>query len=276
MANVRTFWLVDDRDEVFDLMGKGTDFLHAPQGLGQSHAVSYADLYTQRRVTSKKANFQTIKGEMFFRTYADSNAFRMFINRAGQRVRLYQKLPDIEDEYYAYVIVSMIDRGEKDVKTGLLKCEIAFECITFWTKEVYVTVFDRTRDSTGTDEKYTYKYPYRYASAYNTSEYSEIVLTNNGDMPAPVSMTINGLSVSPEWSLNDQCGGLNFTVQLGTSVTIDSRDDFHVITSGDTVLDNFKRHEWQNYITVPQGTHTLNLKRITNVEVRVYEHYYSI
>lgn len=275
-VQVRTFWLVDDRGEVFDLMGKGTDFFNAPQNLGQSHTIDYANLHTQRRVLKKRPNFQTIKGEMFFSSYAESRAFRSFVNKSNQRVRLYQRLPDVDYEYYANVEVTLVDRSEKEATSGILKCEVSFECVSFWTREVSVVLFDNVEFSTGTTDSYTYTYPQIYASSYASSQYTEIVLNNLGDLPAPITIIINGLSVSPEWKIGNQSGGLNYTVQQGVSVVIDSRDDVHTITSGDTVIDTFKRHELQNYLTVPIGTHVLTFKNVKSAEVKLYEYFLSI
>lgn len=277
-VKVRTFWILNNNGEKFDLMCKdGTNFFHAPQGLGQSHSIEYYEHITMRRQKRKRANFQTLKGEMIFANYRDSHAFRRYVNNAGQNLYLFQKLPGIDGEYYAEVEVTMIDRKEIDVESGKLKCEISFECLTFWTKEVQIVTADKEAPQQNTAEVYPYVYAYTYAnSAQTTSAYLDILVTNNGDIPAPLKITISGQSISPEWQIGDERGGMNYTIQSGAKLIVDSREDINEMTVGDMVVDKFKKHELKNYLLLPTGENKLTFKNVSYAEVIVYEYYLSI
>lgn len=268
---MRQIWLKNNNNEIFDLTGKASDFLAGPSGFGYSMALGFKDYTLTRRATTNRISFGSVGGEVIFAGYSQYSAFIEYI-AISEEIHLYYQ--PAAAAFRAKVVLNKIDKSEIDQDLGVLRCPVQFDLLGYWTRGEVVVTGGGSGDPSE-NQTYPMTYSLTYGVSQGSSQYISFALNNNGHAPAPLKITIRGQAINPTWMLGSQNGGLNLTVQTGQEVVIDSREDVMTITSGDTVLDQFKDHAKQNYIYAPVGESTLFVEA-TDAEVTLYEQFASV
>ncbi len=266
---MRKFKLINEKNKEYDLLND--TFLRSPKGLGFSFTSSFNAYNLIRKIADKKLTFEQFQGEMIFKSYEEYKIFVDYVMSSKELVLVYNPSGL---EYYVKVEVSTLDKGEINKVNGMLVCVVAFDLMGYWTKEeVSLT---GNQEVITANAPYPYDYPLTYGVGTLYSEYIAITLTNDGHSPAPLKIKITGLAINPTWEINKQKGKLKMNIQSDQVVEIDSREDKMTISSGITILDEYKDQRLQNYIYAPIGESTLLIGGASNVEVVMYEQFASI
>lgn len=270
---MRLFYLQNSNDELYELSDPNKNFFYEPQGLGFSKNLEYVSNTLIRKNITNELAFGQVSGTITFYNYSEYRIFIDYIARSAT-LWLYYKPTSTSDTYYTQVLVSSIDKTELNRDTQTLLCSITFDLLGYWTKDEVVITGSGTGDPSG-NQTYPMTYALTYGVSQGSSQFMSFVLSNNGHAPAPLAIKIRGQAINPTWVLGNQTGGLNLTIQTGQEVVVDSREDVMTITSGETILDQFKDPLKQNYIYAPVGEFTLFVEA-TDAEVTLYEQFASI
>lgn len=149
-------------------------------------------------------------------------------------------------EYYTrcYIIASNIDDWQEDFFAADKQIKIALEDGR-WIREIPISIRweGQPENPEGLDYPYDYEYDYKEGSGYN----SDITTDSFGDME--FILTIYGYANVPEISIGENTYRLNYTIQAGERVIINSseRTVLLVKTNG-VVMNLFRYRDERHYI----------------------------
>ena len=249
---MRQFRLTNAAGGTFDLMRKDA-FFHAPSGLGLVYETDVARVGEEFLLLDCTLGQKTVSGEMVFAGYAQYQEFLAFC--VGELELGYQ--PEGSLWYYARCILQRIDKGEIDTASRRLICPVDLLLTTSW----YAA---RRTFSTGgaveSPKRYAYTYPYQYSdSAQGTA-----VLYNNGTLPAPCRIRIDGPCQNPSWALLaagevTQRGKVLAVIPAGHRLEVDSSPASltieEVTAAGEPVQSLYQQSDFSTgrFITLPVG-----------------------
>ena len=194
---VRSFSLVNEYGQEYSLNDPDlTGFLTEPKGLGYEYAVNYIDIGDAFIRTKRKARQSTVSGTMIFggrNPYDLYNRFNAYV-RGSQELRLAYQTPGSSRAYYRDVDLVKLVKTEIDGR--VLQCAVEFYCKSLFYTDVNNNFVISTVEG---ELRYTIEWPARY------NDYSErtIMLTNNGDVDAPFTLTLQGYCENPTVTLTD-------------------------------------------------------------------------
>lgn len=270
---MREFWLKNNNNEIFDLMGQTTDFLYAPTGLGFQMDLTYSAHTLIRKASDKKLAFQTVSGEMLFSGYGEYNTFVQYLTSSEILYLHYQPSDDI-GEFYTEIEVYSLDKTEIDIDSGMLRCPIQFDLLGYWTRDEIIMTADTP--ATITNPTFPLTFPITLGTPRDNESYLTFSITNDGHVSCPLKITIHGPSTNPTWECGDQRGKLVLAIADGQSVDIDSRESEMKTTSGTTVLDQYLDFTLQNYIYIPPGDSVVRLANVPSATITLYEQFASV
>lgn len=275
---VRQFYFRNQDNEILDLMGRKTDFLNAPQGLGFEVDVETVSLNQSLKVLDIKNNFIDIQGEMLFKDYGDYQNFSNFVTKA-ETLYFHQIINADIKEGYVECLVRGLEKTEKDYVTGYLKCPISIQPYTFWQVEKIIKI-EASDNEVIESGVLPYTLPFVLAKSDMISNLRQIEIINNGVVDSPLKLLIKGVSDNPEWFLNSETlltsGGLNILIQFNQVVKIDSTDGHMIVSSGSAFLDEYLYTDRKNYLYLNRGKNKLFLRNFYEGEVKWIEHYYTL
>lgn len=121
-------------------------FFNTPSNLGVEYELGVIDFTSDLYVTSKKATFQDIEGELIFKkdSYSEYQKFISFCT--DDKLRLVYVLPGSEfpkkiDDKVASCRVSLIksEKSEKDYKIGRIRSKVSFKRLGAWQKQLILS-----------------------------------------------------------------------------------------------------------------------------------------
>ena len=239
---VRDFWLTNADDQTFKLKGNNVSntvsFLHEPEGLGFSVALTTAKLGNTDIILSEQYQLGSVSGDLIFigslpDVYQQYQNLLTFLAR--KPITLHYLPPNTNDSYRCLVRVVSLDKSEVSYEDGCLHCPIQFYRQGMWFNDT-PNVLDATNEIT--DGK---SYPLDRPYSYGAVGLENIQLTNAGMTDTSLKVEIFGSVTDPEWSLFDE-----YNVQYGaakilgtyTYVRVDSDDideEIHLERSGSVI-----------------------------------------
>lgn len=224
---MRQFYLENSKGERISLIDKN-HFLSSPTGLG--FAVETTTIDTSKgffSLADSKPTKGTIDGEIAFTDRANAyRDFRTLSKWMTSEPYLYiVYIPYGTDEYYADVVPTRLDKGEKS-NYGWLECSVLFEVLTPWYSKQNISFeFEEGEAS-------SLRFPSRFPATFGlSSPPTALSLNLDGDYNAFVKVTIAGLQSNPKITLtnndtNEKLGSIEFdglTIPQGSKLIFDTR-----------------------------------------------------
>lgn len=182
---MRRFWLKNGSNtwdlSSSDLSGDNGNFMAEPQGLDVKVKVESYEVELATFIENVTLESAEVSGKIYFDGYVQFTSFAEFIGNVDTTVplRLYYSTAELKpdydsiDEWYKLVLIKELKKGEIDVKTGKLICDIKFQCVSRWKKDRLITL---ELSLFGEALTYPYTYPYHYSGQNNIA----VVIENTG------------------------------------------------------------------------------------------------
>lgn len=202
---MRRFWLKKGA-EVWDLsadvFGANANFLADPEGLGVKVKIDSFKVERTFFIESVSLENSEIGGKLYFKDYAQFSSFAEFIGyvETTEPLRLYystaEEKPDYGsiNEWYRLVLIKELKKGEIDVKTGVLICDVKFAAMSRWKKDQVITL---ELQPLGAALTYPYIYPYFYGGQNNVA----VVIDNTGNLPTHCTVKVEAETDTPLFRL---------------------------------------------------------------------------
>ena len=258
---IRSFKLVNEYGQECDLNNaEKTGLLTEPQGLGYDHAVSYIDIGDAFIRTKKKAKQGVVSGTLIFggKPYESYAAFNDFV-RSSKELKLIYKTPGSTVSYYRDV--DLVQLAKTELEGGVLPCPVEFYCKSLF----YSNIKNNFTVSTIEGElRYDIRWPARY------NDYSErtIMLSNNGDVDAPFTLSLNGYCENPVVTLlkdKEVIASIKFPVilQADEKILYSSLDDnmYVYLQRSDGTKENMIQLldiNYDNFFKIPTGDYAIS------------------
>lgn len=123
---------------------------------------------------------------VFLKGYEGYSAFLEFLKVSKGELRLFYKVND--DTRFCYVAVKSLTKTQ--LESGVITSNLTLDKLSLWIKRDSSTI-DVQADNNG--KIFPYKYTFTYSSTFNGT----ITLTNDGEVKAPISVTITGAVDNP-------------------------------------------------------------------------------
>ena len=275
---MRTFWLENPKGEKWNLTPnnpyeKISSFFAEPDGLGIKTKISSYEIENTCFIEEIETQSQTISGDLYFSSYEHFNKFVEFVGNINtdKPLKLYYSTNGysfdnpLESEWYKLVLINELKKGEINYKTGFLKVEIKFACMSRWKKDKQI-VLELSRY--GELLVYPYYYPYYYGGSNNLA----VDIDNEGNLPTSCVIRVEGTTDTPfiriiqDGEIKDQAK-YNLIVNDGSYLLIDSSPDsqeasLYTPISGGFVREDVyyigeKDYTFSNFIMIPAGKSTL-------------------
>lgn len=212
---MRTFVLIDNDGNTYDITTEGDAFFYKIDGLGYQRSSSYQRIEDRYALLSEYVSQQKIKGTIRFwkpdaeRRYFD---FAQFCQNSPIKM----KYNPGYDEFYRDGIVSKIERSDG---AEALVCEIEFTASTPWYK--VATAFSDGSIVGGKVYNYTYDY------VYSDSSVNSVTIQSDSYQSSPAKVILYGELLNPTWRhyLNNvlqTTGKINGTVLPNHRLIIDT------------------------------------------------------
>ena len=266
---MRRFWLKKGSKiwdlSSSDLSGAAANFMSDPQGLGLKVKVDSYEVERATFIENVKLETSEISGKIYFNGYEQFTAFAGFIGSVEtvEPLRLYystaEAKPDYNsiDEWYKNVLIKELKKGEIDVKTGKLICDIKFQAVSRWKKDRMMTL---ELSPFGQALVYPYVYPYYYGGQNNVGVY----IDNTGNLPTHCTLRIEAETDMPVFRIirgNEVVEQARYNVYIrdGSYLIINSdpAEQEASLYTGTNREDVYylgeKDYTYSNFLTIPSG-----------------------
>lgn len=193
---MRTLILINEYGVSYALSALPTGFIRESEGFGYNIDAKYIRIGDSFVNTFLETKQQKITGTIEFGGASPYEAFADFAKfvRTSHELTLCYATP--AGTYYREVDVTELEKAEKTGAT--LPIEITMACKSLWFAG------SETRFEVQTDVsdamQYEYQYPYRYVNFTA----GQITLTNDGSVPAPLTVRFEGPITNPSLTLAGQ------------------------------------------------------------------------
>ena len=200
---MRKFWLENASGRLWNLTPKNpydkrSSFFGEPDGLGIKTKITSYEVENTCFIEEVETQSQTISGDLYFSDYEHFTAFVEFVGNINTKtpMKLYYSSNGhsydnpLESEWYKLVLVNELKKSEIDYKTGFLKCEIKFACLSRWKKDKKI-VLELNRY--GEPLVYPYYYPYYYGGSNNLA----VDIDNEGNLPTSCVIRVEAVTDTP-------------------------------------------------------------------------------
>ena len=253
----RNFKLKNSLDQTYELTDQNFKrFFNSPKGLGFKKNITGIRIGNRFKTTKREYEFPQPSGELLFYDYNNEqtyDSYSEFIRFASfYPLRLYYYTPSFdktEDEansLYLKCEIIVGDKTEISRNDNALHVPITFKGSSFWMsgrESNYIVDLDNIGDS-------EFTFPLSFPFSFGTDPLRNIVLSNNGTLPAPVTFVITGSCTNPYIRLYDKD-----YVEYGSSKIIGTYDYVKVSAEEDDeqiILEN-------NGIAVPNAINKQDL-----------------
>jgi hypothetical protein len=265
---MRRFWLKKDGviwDLSSDIFTERAGFMADPSGLGVKLKIESFEVERATFIENVKLEGAEISGKIYFKDYAQFSAFAEYIGyvETTEPLRLYystaEAKPDYNsiDEWYKLVLIKELKKGEIDVETGLLICEVKFAGMSRWKKDRLITL---ELSPFGGALAYPYIYPYYYGGQNNMA----VVIDNKGNLPTHCIVRIEAETDTPLFRIivNNEVieqARYNVYIRSGSHMVINSdpANQEASLYTGSNREDIYylgeKDYTYSNFVTIPSG-----------------------
>lgn len=275
---MRKFWLENSAGKLWNLTphnpyDKQSNFFAEPEGLGIKTKITRYEVDNTSFIEDIETSEQTISGDLYFSSYDHFLNFVEFVGNINTKtpMKFYYSTSGVsfdnkfESEWYKLVLINELKKGEIDYKTGFLKVEVKFICLSRWKKDKQI-VLELSRY--GDPLVYPYYYPYFYGGSNNLA----VDIDNEGNLPTSCIIRVDAITDTPmirilqDGEIKDQAK-YNLVVPTGSYLIIDSSPDKQEASLYTNVADEIiredvyyigeKDYRYSNFITIPSGKSTL-------------------
>lgn len=193
---MRTLTLINEYGASYELKSLPTGFIRETEGFGYDIDAKYIRIGESFVNTFFATKQQKITGTIEFGGASPYEAFSEFAKfvRTSHELTLCYATP--AGTFYREVDVTELGKAEKTGAT--LPIEISMACKSLWFSGAE-TRFEVETEVTDAMQ-YEYKYPYRYKNFTA----GRITLTNDGSVPAPLTVRFDGPITNPALTLYEQ------------------------------------------------------------------------
>lgn len=281
----RTFTLRNEKGEEYPLSSPDFykyGFLTEPDGLGIDIKNTYVKLGETFLQTDSDIQQGEFEGTMLFPSYSVYRQFANFIFSATSLTLLYN-YEGAPGTYHRQCVVNELEKGEMN-ENGILECSLSLELSTLYYLENQVNYYVVASEI---DRRYSIPYPNRYKDF----EALNIVLHNDGHIPAAFACTIWGYIENPNVRIVALNGWNRYnitfpvTLQVGECVRYSSQDGNSYVQRVDssgtvTNLLPMLSITRNNFIRIPKGYHRLYFGGDTpvtnNISYTMYKYYKAV
>lgn len=254
---MRTFTLINNDGETYDLTAVGASFLHDVRGLGFERKTDYWQIATRFSPVKDVLAQQDIVGTIrFFQPNATRQYFS-FIRFLSNTPLTLKYNPGI-GEYIRKGIITAVDKT--DGASGALRAQVTFRCTTPWFR----TVSAHSGGETGGGKIYDYTYDYTYADFASQT----VQIISDSYAECPLRLSIYGEAINPSWRhyANSELvatGRILATIEEGRELVVDNTQLPYRIEQldalGNFVSDLYQRSDFatQRFISLRHGTNTI-------------------
>lgn len=275
---MRKFWLENASGKKWDLTPRNpynnnSSFFAEPDGLGIKTKITSYEVENTCFIEKVETQSQTISGDLYFSSYEHFTKFVEFVGNINtdQTMKLYYSTKGhsfdnpLETEWYKLVLINEMKKGEIDYKTGFLKVQIKFACMSRWKKDKHITL---KLSRYGEPLVYPYYYPYYYGGSNNLA----VDIDNEGNLPTSCIIKVESVTDTPfiriiqNGEIKDQAK-YNLIVKENSYLIIDSSPNsqeasLYTLVNGDYVREDVyyigeKDYTYSNFIMIPTGKSTI-------------------
>ena len=275
---MRKFWLENEKGKIWNLTPKNpydkrSSFFGEPEGFGIKTKITSYEVENTCFIEEVETQSQTIVGDLYFSDYDHFTAFVNFVGNINTKtpMKLYYSTNGhshdnpLESEWYKLVLINELKKSEIDYKTGFLKCEVKFACLSRWKKDKQI-VLELSRY--GEPLVYPYYYPYYYGGSNNLA----VDIDNEGNLPTSCIIKVEAVTVTPfiriiqDGEILDQAK-YNLIVKENSFLQIDSSPNkqeasLYTLVDGEYIREDVyyigeKDYTYSNFLTIPSGKSTL-------------------
>lgn len=184
---MRTFTLVNNDGQTYDITSKNDGFFYNVSGLGYERDTEYQRVKERYTVLSDMLNMPPIVGTVrFFKPNMEQKyfAFSQFCQNSPIKM-VYN--PGY-GEFYRMGRIVKVERSDGE---NVMTAKVTFKPTTPWIKDVNVN-----NDNQITDGK-TYDYEYDYT--YSDTIQGAVIIDSDSYQDSPIKLTIYGEVVNPIW-----------------------------------------------------------------------------
>lgn len=200
--SVRKFILYNSINEPWDLTSDkinvpfDTDdkyaFFHGPTGLGYERSEYYRQIGDRFVLVSKEVKQGTISGYIYFTPNDPYKKYSNFLKHCAQDTLRLSYMPD-NVEYFRYVRITKIEKGELDQYAGL-NIGVTFTCMSPWYRSITVDIKPTTSSSSAKNT-----WPLTWPHTWDSGEKMTIDIDSDSQMSSPAKLTIYGPATNPSW-----------------------------------------------------------------------------
>ena len=275
---MRKFWLENEKGKIWNLTPKNpydkrSSFFGEPEGFGIKTKITSYEVENTCFIEEVETQSQTIVGDLYFSDYDHFTAFVNFVGNINTKtpMKLYYSINGhshdnpLESEWYKLVLINELKKSEIDYKTGFLKCEVKFACLSRWKKDKQI-VLELSRY--GEPLVYPYYYPYYYGGSNNLA----VDIDNEGNLPTSCVIKVEAVTDTPfiriiqDGEILDQ-SKYNLIVKENSFLQIDSSPNkqeasLYTLVDGEYIREDVyyigeKDYTYSNFLTIPSGKSTL-------------------
>ena len=275
---MRKFWLENEKGKIWNLTPKNpydkrSSFFGEPEGFGIKTKITSYEVENTCFIEEVETQSQTIVGDLYFSDYDHFTAFVNFVGNINTKtpMKLYYSINGhshdnpLESEWYKLVLINELKKSEIDYKTGFLKCEVKFACLSRWKKDKQI-VLELSRYGE------PLVYPYYYPSYYGGSNNLAVDIDNEGNLPTSCIIKVEAVTDTPfiriiqDGEILDQAK-YNLIVKENSYLQIDSSPNkqeasLYTLVDGEYIREDVyyigeKDYTYSNFLTIPSGKSTL-------------------
>lgn len=294
---MRTFSLVDNDGNLYDLTVKDKSFLYGVTGLGYSKESQFQRIKERFKFLKMESEQQKIKGTVRFwqpNAEAEYFAFAQLCQNSPLKLRYAPKSGSITQSTYkkGYVDGSTLVLPYKYMKMqnyyrdgyvtaieksdgvgNCLEVVIEFTCETPWYKNVADYNYG---GSSQTGKEYSYTYPYGYTGSVS----NEVTIDSDSREQSPCKIVIMGYATDPIWRhyLNDvlvATGKLNGSILTDHKLVIDTTTIPYSIkefdSQGNEVADLYQSSDFttERFIRLGYGKNRITVSAADTTDIGI-------
>lgn len=239
---MRTLKLINEYGQSYELTGKV--LINGIEGLGitrENEYLLFKDRYSLARVSHNIGEISL--GLVFLEGYQGYKEFVIFISRATKLFLEYKT----SDTYLCKIAFKEITKGE--ISFGSIQSNLLINKLTPWYRE---NEFSISVASTESDKQYPYKYIY----TYGTNSKGSLLITNNGDADAYLSLKIIGAVKNPRVVINkndETVGTFRLFYEGDEIISMSSIPEDEYIKIADENAYQQQDFTCKNFLVIPKG-----------------------
>ncbi len=264
---IRKFSLRNEYGQIYDLNHIETGFLYSPDGLGYELDSSYSKAgssFVRNYLEDKQSE---ITGTMVFggsKPYLAQNKFTQWVNAAAALSLIYET---DTGTYRRDIDLVSVSKSEVD-ESKTLQCSVRMTCKSlFYSDSTDVYRVERVDGE--------FRYDVQWPARFRDYENRQMLISNDGHVPAPFTIEIWGYLENPKMSVKQNGAEISkvkfpVTIEKGECLRYSSIDGdiyaYKIGTDGaETNLNSLLDIENANFFKLPIGSCEFNLTGDTEV-----------